>query len=586
MPSLARGRSNAHDRPAGHGPDVLSSLVQWPLAGVAFLALADTAIVALALPPILRELNTDVAGVAAVLGVYAVVLAVALLPAERLGRTLGVGLLGLAGVALFGVGSLACGLADSIELLLVARAVQALGGAALLVTAHAVLVGEAGERESYGLRLWRLAALLGMAAGPAIGGALTQALGWRSIFLVQAPTALAAVPACLSAQAPQGAGPAPVRERALTSGRILAFVALALLSGAIAAALFLTVLLLISGWGISPLAGALVVSVMPLSALAATRIAGAPRERAAAGALLVAAGAAALAFLPTASVAWTIPPQIAVGVGMGLALAALAGELLPDRDGHESARLLTARHAGIALALLMLAPIAQHELDSTLEDTRLRGAALILDAGIDPRLKLELAPQLSGSVETEDPRGGLEEVFADARSQVDDDELAAYDDLTTRADDLLVSSVNGGFRTAFLVAAGLALLAAGLLVGAALSPVSDRRAPVGQVLGIVALACVLAVVGFALLAESARPEPVQIADPCEDRDLPNTGGLTGLAQDAALTAADFVACRVGSSREEFVLALADDDAARAYEQRYGVNPRSALDIAERFLPGQ
>ena len=54
-----------------------------PLAAAGFIALADTAIVALALPPILRELDTDVAGVAAVLGVYAVVLALALPFAER-----------------------------------------------------------------------------------------------------------------------------------------------------------------------------------------------------------------------------------------------------------------------------------------------------------------------------------------------------------------------------------------------------------------------------------------------------------------------------------------------------------------------
>ena len=60
-----------------------ANAVRLPLAGAAFLALADTAIVALALPPILRELDTDVAGVAAVLGVYAVVLAVALPVAER-----------------------------------------------------------------------------------------------------------------------------------------------------------------------------------------------------------------------------------------------------------------------------------------------------------------------------------------------------------------------------------------------------------------------------------------------------------------------------------------------------------------------
>jgi predicted MFS family arabinose efflux permease len=554
-----------------------------PLAGVAFLALADTAIVALALPPILRELNTDVAGVAAVLGVYAVVLAIALLPAEWLGRRYGIRPVGLAGVALFAVGSLVCGAADSIELLLAARAVQAAGGAALLVTAHAGLVGEraAGERApgEAGLRIWRLAALLGTAAGPAIGGALTQGFGWRSIFLIQAPAALAAVPGALAAP--------PLRRTPRArpvAGRGPAFVALALVSGAIAAALFLLVLLLISGWGIEPLAAALVVSVMPLSALAATRIAGPPGQRAALGALLVAAGAAALAFLPTASVAWTILPQLAVGVGMGLALAALAGELLPDRDGHESARLLTMRHAGIALALLLLAPIAQHELDSTLEDTRLRGAALILDARIDPRLKLELAPRLSGTVETEDPRGGLEEVFADERGNVDGDQLPAYDDLTQRADDLLVAGVNDGFRTAFLVAAGLALLAAALL---AVTPGRDPALGPSIPLSALAapLAAAVAVALFALVASSARPEPVQIANPCEDRDLPSTGGVTGLAQDAALVAADVVACRVGSSREELVLALADDDAARDYEAKYGVNPRSALDIAERLLPG-
>jgi MFS family permease len=587
------------DMPLAHS----RAFVRLPLAGVAFLALADTAIVALALPPILLELNTDVAGVAAVLGVYAVVLAVALLPAERIGRALGVRQLGLAGVALFGVGSLVCGLADTLALLLIARGVQALGGAALLVTAHAVLVGgprsaigaegaagarglaAAGGTHAQGLHLWRMAALLGTAAGPAIGGALTQAFGWRSIFLVQAPAALAAVPGCLAATDVRLRSSRRTGSSDSRRPLALRFAALGLVSGAIAAALFLTVLLLISGWGYEPLVAALVVSVMPLSALAALRIPGHASERAAAGAVLVAAGAAALAFLPTASIAWTILPQVAVGIGMGLALGALAGELLPDRDGHESARLLTMRHAGIALALLILAPIAQHEIDTTLQDARLKGAALILDARIDPQLKLDLAPQLSNSIETEDPRGGLEKVFADGRGEVAEDELAAYDDLTQRADDLLVTSVDEGFRTAFLVAAGLALLAAILLAVAAVSATEAAVPATSRVLGLVALGSAIGVVAYAAVASVARPEPVQIADPCKHRDLPSTGGLSGFAQDAALTAADVVACRVGSSREELVLALADDQAAHEYEQRYGVNPRSALNIAKQFLPG-
>ena len=54
-------------------------------------------------------------------------------------------------------------------------------------------------------------------------------------------------------------------------------------------------------------------------------------------------------------------------------------------------------------------------------------------------------------------------MFADARDKVDSDQLGSYDDLAERADDLLVTAVNDGFRTAFLVAAGLALLAAALL---------------------------------------------------------------------------------------------------------------------------
>ena len=72
-----------------------SAALRLPVAGVAFLALADTAIVVLALPPILRELDTDVAGVAAVLGVYAVVLALALPAAEWVWRRVGTRAVGI-----------------------------------------------------------------------------------------------------------------------------------------------------------------------------------------------------------------------------------------------------------------------------------------------------------------------------------------------------------------------------------------------------------------------------------------------------------------------------------------------------------
>src|SRR3954453_7007256 len=157
------------------------------VAVAAGLALADASIVALALPPILSEMDTTISGVAAVIGVYALVLAVSIWPASRVR-------VGPWGFAVFALASLGCGLAGSLEVLLAFRALQAVGGAAALIAAFVVL--DAGSSRS-GRRLWIGAALIGTAAGPAIGGALTEAFAWRAIFIIQAPLALAAAFACV-----------------------------------------------------------------------------------------------------------------------------------------------------------------------------------------------------------------------------------------------------------------------------------------------------------------------------------------------------------------------------------------------------
>ena len=100
------------------------------LTVAAGLALADASIVTLALPEVLHDLDTTVDGVAAVIGVYTFVLALALIPAERLQRRLGPGVVGAAGFALLAGASLICAIADSLPTLLAARALQAVGGAA------------------------------------------------------------------------------------------------------------------------------------------------------------------------------------------------------------------------------------------------------------------------------------------------------------------------------------------------------------------------------------------------------------------------------------------------------------------------
>jgi MFS family permease len=522
-------------------------------------------VVALALPPILLDLDTTVTGVAAVLGVYAVALALALPLAVRLARTRPARA-GVVGLVVFGVASLGCGLADSLGALLALRAVQAAGGAAVLVSAFSLLEGAVPEGPG---RLWRIAALLGTAAGPALGGALTQAFGWRSIFISQAALA----PFLLAGFMRE---PSPVPPQAHRPPRLpAAESALVLLSGALAAALFLTVLLFVNGWSIEPLAAALAISVLPLFALLGSTVPGRPARLAAAGALLVAAGTACLAFLPTASVVWTFLPQALAGMGMGLALTALVGPLLPQRDAHEAARLLGLRHAGIALALVVLAPILNNQLHDTVDKAKLKGAALILDAKLPPQDKLDLAPQLAGAVQSDDPRDDLDKTFAAYRPKVDEGDRDAFDDLRRRADETLVTLVNEGFAIAFAIGAAFALVATFLLA---------RNLPLR--IATAALVGAVAVSGaFALTAEASRPPPVVIADPCEKRDLPGTGGILGFVQDSALVALDRAACHAGSSREELVLALADDKEAERYKERYGVDPRSVLDLVRAALGG-
>jgi predicted MFS family arabinose efflux permease len=560
------------------------------VAGVAGLALADAGVVALALPPIRLALHTTVAGVAAVLAVYALVLGLAL-PAAGHAAARDPSRLGAVGVAVFALASLGCGLAGSLPVLLVLRALQAAGGAAMLAAAFAVLAdggpdggptGQASARHPGSTdrtppvsSAWRAATLLGTATGPALGGAITQVLGWRAIFLVQAPLVLVALPAFVRAARPQVPEGGPLPHSAIV---IRAGVSLALVSAALTAVIFLTVLLLVTGWSVEPLAAAVVVSVLPLAAVAGARIRGAPAGRAAVGALLVAAGTACLAFVPTDTLWWVVGPEAIAGVGMGLALPALAGEMLPERTVRQATALLSTRHLGIAAGLAILAPVMTSSIDSALNTARLHGAALILDARIDPLKKLDIAPQLAGAVNTEQPLAGLRRVFRDNAGDIPDDQRGAWDALGRRSSQTLVAAVNDAFEPGYAVGAGLALLAA-----LAITPWPSRRHV--ALAGAVVAAAILIPAGYALAADDARPPRVTLGDPCKLRQLPQTGGIGGFVQDTALVALDRAACHAGSSREALVLALASDSAAKDYQARYGLDPRSLTGLLGSVIGG-
>ena len=72
----------------------------------------------------------------------------------------------------------------------------------------------------------------------------------------------------------------------------------------------------------------------------------------------------------------------------------------------------------------------------------------------------------------------------------------------------------------------------------------------------------------------AAPKTYALGRPCQSRELPHSGGVGGLAQEVVLTAVDGAACRLGATREELVLALADKAEALRFKRKHGVDPRT------------
>jgi MFS family permease len=337
---------------------------------------------------------------------FNLVMALAAVPAAHLARRVGPGRTAAIGLAVFAGASLACGVSAHLSTLIAARCIQALGGAAA-VTASLELLPAAVGSERRATVVWAGAGATGAALGPAIGGILTELVSWQSIFLLQVPVALlAAVP--ILAVAKHEAATSIVEPGPRHTGRphLLANIALAMVSAAIAAALFLLVLLLIEGWRLSPIGAAIVVTAMPLSALVGSRLGPlvpSSRARAAAGAILVSGGLAGLALLPKAEVVLTLPPQILVGVGLSLVLSALTETALHGRapQAIHGGWTISARHAGVVIGLLALTPIFTADIAEQRHDAVDAGTAVVLDSHVSPLLKLELAQRIEDRLEGE-----------------------------------------------------------------------------------------------------------------------------------------------------------------------------------------
>jgi EmrB/QacA subfamily drug resistance transporter len=159
-----------------------------------FMSSLDLFIVNLAFPYIGRQYpGTSLGSLSWVLNAYTIVFAAMLVPAGRWADRIGRRRVFLAGLAVFGAGSLLCGLAPGVAALIVARVVQAIGGG-LMVPASLSLLLAAVPRPArpQALGTWSALGALGAALGPVIGGSLVQ-VGWRWVFWINLPVAVVTI---------------------------------------------------------------------------------------------------------------------------------------------------------------------------------------------------------------------------------------------------------------------------------------------------------------------------------------------------------------------------------------------------------
>jgi EmrB/QacA subfamily drug resistance transporter len=159
-----------------------------------FMAGLDATIVNIALPAIAKSFDISTVMVSWVLNAYLIVMVSLLLAASRIGDIKGYRNIFLAGFILFTLGSMLCGIAPTIGMLVLARMLQAVGGA-IISALGAVMVTTylSSSVRGQALGIVAMFVMLGAALGPVVGGFLTSVFSWRYIFYVNLPVGIIAV---------------------------------------------------------------------------------------------------------------------------------------------------------------------------------------------------------------------------------------------------------------------------------------------------------------------------------------------------------------------------------------------------------
>ena len=179
------------------------------LTSVAFFMVAlDALVVITALPAIHRDLGGSISTLEWTVNAFTLTYAAGIITAAALGDRSGRRAVFAAGLAVFTLSSIACAVAPNAELLIAARAVQGLGAAMVMPLSLTILTAAfPPERRGAVVGIWGGIGGLAVAAGPLVGGAITEGLNWHWIFWVNAPIGVVAILLSL-ARLPESKGPA------------------------------------------------------------------------------------------------------------------------------------------------------------------------------------------------------------------------------------------------------------------------------------------------------------------------------------------------------------------------------------------
>ena len=224
-----------------------------------FMSALDNLVVITALPAVHREIGGSLSDLQWTLNAYTLAVAAGIIAAAALGDRLGRRRLYVIGLVVFSLASAACALAPTAGALIVARTIQGLGAAIITPLSLTILTAAfPAARRGAIVGIWGGIGGLAVAAGPLVGGAVTQGLSWHWIFWVNAPIGVAAI--LLSAfRLPESKGPATRLD----------FVAAALVATGAAALVWGLIRAGDEGWQSSSTVGTLIVGVVLLAGFVA-----------------------------------------------------------------------------------------------------------------------------------------------------------------------------------------------------------------------------------------------------------------------------------------------------------------------------